>query len=188
MGYISVCVPLPTRALRGFKVFAALHHNCQQTTRLRPRKAPCGGSSQSSGWRSAAAVGGRVFFRIFLRKFSLFFAFCIAFFCIFVAENQLVVMGAPVFSSASAVVAFFGLPALRESLARFALAVPIGRGSSPSVRVAAACPAWAGAFVGWGLCSWFVAWRVACLVARSWGVVVGSGGVVLGSCPRSLFS
>lgn len=94
----------------------------------------------------------------------------------------------PSFSSASALVASVGLPALRSLFAGFVLDIPCGRGSSPSVRVAAACPAFAGALVGRGLCSWWVAWSVASLVASSWGVSVGSGGVPVGSRQLSLFS
>jgi len=115
----------------------------------------------------------------------LYFFLCgVFFFCIFVLGFQRVAMASPVFSSASAVVAAFGVSRLRTWFARFVVGIPAGPGSSPSVRVAAACPAFAGALVGWGLCSWWAAWAVAVFVARSWGVVVGSGGVVVGSCPR----
>lgn len=95
---------------------------------------------------------------------------------------------APSFSSASALVAAVGLPSLRSLFAGLVLGIPCGRGSSPSVRVAAACPAFAGALVGRGLCSWWVAWSVACVVAESWGVVVGSGGVPVAGRQLSLFS
>lgn len=95
---------------------------------------------------------------------------------------------APSFSSASALVAAVGLPSLRSLFAGFVLGIPCGRGSSPSVRVSAACPAFAGALVSRGLCSWWVAWSVACMVAGSWGVVVGSGGVPVAGRQLSLFS
>lgn len=92
------------------------------------------------------------------------------------------------FYSASALVASVGLPALRSLFAGFVLGIPAGAGSSPSVRVAAACPAFAGALVGRGLCGWSVAWSVACVVAGSWGVFVASGGVPVGGRQLSLFS
>lgn len=88
------------------------------------------------------------------------------------------------FSTVSAVVAFYGLRQLSESLARCVLENRFSTSVPAAERVAAACPLWAGRFVAFGLCSWDVAWRVACYVARVWGVVPGSGGVVLHRCAR----
>lgn len=97
-------------------------------------------------------------------------------------------MSVPVCSSVSSVVASCGFESLRRLFAGFVLGIPSGPGSAPSGRVAAACPGFAGALVGRGLCSFSVAWGVASLVAGSWGVVVGSGGVPVGGRQLSLFS
>jgi hypothetical protein len=118
----------------------------------------------------------------------LFFLLRVVFFRIFVFQNQCLMCGFPSFSSASALVASVGLASLRSLFAGFVLGIPAGPGSSPSVRVAAAVPAFVGALVGRGLCCWSVGWSVASLVAGSWGVVVGSGGVPLGGRQLSLFS
>ena len=96
-------------------------------------------------------------------------------------------MGAPLFSSASTVVASVGLPALRSLFAGFVVFGSAGGGSPFSARVAAACPAFASALVGRGLCGWSVAWSVASLVAGSWGVSVLSGGVAAPGVQLSLF-
>ena len=129
-------------------------------------------------------AGRRVFFSFFL----LFFLLRVVFFRIFVFQNQCLMCGSPSFSSASALVASVGLSSLRSLLAGFVLGIPCGRGSSPSVRLAAAVPAFVGALVGRGLCSWSVGWGVASVVAGSWGVSVGSGGVPVGGRQLSLFS
>lgn len=97
-------------------------------------------------------------------------------------------MGAPLFSSASAVVGAVGFSALRSLFAGFVLGIPAGPGSLPSGRVAAACPAFVGALVGRGLCGWSVGWSVAALVAGSWGVSVLPGGVPAPGVQLSLFS
>ena len=120
--------------------------------------------------------------------FFRFFLLGVVFFLIFVAGFQFFAVGAPLFSSASAVVAAVGFSSLRSLFAGFVLGIPAGPGSAPSGRVAAACPAFAGALVGRGLCSWWVAWSVASLVASSWGVSVGSGGVPAPGVQLSLFS
>lgn len=135
----------------------------------------------SSGGRSlSVGLVGLFFFRAFVGR--------VVFFLIFVLGFQLFVVGAPLFSSASAVVAAVGFSSLRSLFAGFVLGIPAGPGSAPSGRVAAACPAFAGALVGRGLCSWWVAWSVASLVASSWGVSVGSGGVPAPGVQLSLFS
>ena len=120
------------------------------------------------------------FFRFFLRG--------VVFFRIFVAVFQFFAVGAPLFSSASAVVAACGFARLRALFAGFVVSLPAGPGSAPSGRVAAACPAFVGALVGRGLCGWSVAWSVASLVASSWGVSVLSGGVAAPGVQLSLFS
>lgn len=123
----------------------------------------------------------------FLLFFSFFLAWCFLFsyLCPWFSVLSVAV---PLFSSASAVVAACGFSSLRCLFAGFVVGIPAGRASSPSVRVAAACPAFAGALVGRGLCSWWVAWSVASLVASSWGVSVGSGGVPAPGVQLSLFS
>ena len=134
----------------------------------------------SAGRSLSVGLVGLFFFRFFLLG--------VVFFRIFVLGFQFFAVGSPLFSSASAVVASVGFASLRSLFAGFVLGIPAGRASSPSVRVAAACPAFAGALVGRGLCSWSVAWSVACLVASSWGVSVLSGGVAAPGVQLSLFS
>ena len=97
-------------------------------------------------------------------------------------------MAAPLCSSVSAVVASVGFGSLRSLFAGFVVFCPAGGGSPFSSRVAAACPVFAGALVGRGLCGWSVAWGVASLVASSWGVSVLSGGVPAPGVQLSLFS
>lgn len=128
------------------------------------------------GW-----LGGRVFFFVVpLRR--------VVFFRIFVAVFQFFPVVAPVFSSVSAVVASVGFGSLRSLFAGFVVFAPSGAPSPPSARVGAACAPFASALVGRGLCSWFVAWGVASLVAGSFGVSVGSGGVPAPGVQLSLFS
>ena len=132
-------------------------------------------------FRGAVLVAlGVFFFRFFLLR--------VFFFRIFVAVFQFFAVGAPLCSSASAVVALVGFAPLRSLFAGFVVFGSAGGGSPFSARVAAACPAFAGALVGRGLCSWWVAWSVASFVASSWGVSVASGGVPAPGVQLSLFS
>lgn len=131
----------------------------------------------SSAVRSlSVGLVGLFFFAFFLRR--------IVFFHIFVADYKHFNMNKKEFYSVSAVVAFYGLRQLSESLALCVLESNVSTSVPVAERVAAACPVWAKRFVVFGLCSWDVAWLVACYVARVWGVVPSSDGALLCRCQR----
>ena len=232
---MSYSAPLPIKALRGFKVVAALSLASIPDTASPPTESPlrreflnneggvvcsfvspwvwcvflwrapfpalaprclCWACWSVGGFRSrprrrgllSSSSGCVLFVRVLCLFFPLFFlrgVFLFSYLCLWFSVLS---VAAFLFSSASAVVASVGFSRLRCLFAGFVVGIPAGPGSSPSCRVAAACPAFAGALVGRGLCGWSVAWSVASLVASSWGVSVLSGGVPAPGVQLSLFS
>ena len=66
--------------------------------------------------------------------------------------------------------------------------VPVVRSARFSERVAGACPAFASRLVGCFGCSWWVAWSVASVCARGFGVSLVSGGIPAAGVQLSLFA